>query len=104
MVFIQEQGVTEADEMDGLDDAGLHLLAIDGITPVGTARILFEGETAKIGRVCVLKSHRGTGLGAGLITRRWRRPKARHPRQTRRAGACDWILQMLGFHRLWAGL
>lgn len=67
MVFIQEQGVTEADEMDGLDDAGLHLLAIDGITPVGTARILFEGEMAKIGRVCVLKSHRGTGLGAGLI-------------------------------------
>jgi ElaA protein len=67
LVFIQEQGVTEADEMDGLDDASLHLLAIDGITPVGTARILFEGETAKIGRVCVLKSHRGTGLGAGLI-------------------------------------
>ena len=25
------------------------------------------GDTGKIGRVCVLKSHRGTGLGAALI-------------------------------------
>ena len=26
-----------------------------------------KGDTAKIGRVCVIKSHRGTGLGAALI-------------------------------------
>ncbi len=67
VVFIEEQGVSEADELDGLDDTCLHLLARDGATPVGTARVLFDGEVAKIGRVCVLKSHRGTGLGAGLI-------------------------------------
>lgn len=67
IVFIEEQGVSEADELDGLDDNCLHLLARDGAKPVGTARVLFDGEVAKIGRVCVLKSHRGTGLGAGLI-------------------------------------
>lgn len=67
IVFFEEQGVSEADELDGLDDTCLHLLARDGATPVGTARVLFDGEVAKIGRVCVLKSHRGTGLGAGLI-------------------------------------
>ncbi len=67
IVFIEEQGVSEADELDGLDDTCLHLLAREGATPVGTARVLFDGEVAKIGRVCVLKSHRGTGLGAGLI-------------------------------------
>ena len=67
VVFIEEQSVSEADELDGLDDTCLHLLARDGATPVGTARVLFDGEVAKIGRVCVLKSHRGTGLGAGLI-------------------------------------
>ena len=43
------------------------LLALQDGTPVGTARIVFQGETAKIGRVCVVKSARGTGLGAKLI-------------------------------------
>lgn len=67
IVFIDEQGVSEADEIDDLDDSCLHLLAIDGNIPVGTARIHIAKGLAKIGRVCVLKSHRGTGLGAALI-------------------------------------
>lgn len=66
-VFIEEQGVSEAEEVDGLDGTALHLLAVDGTMPVGTARILLKGETAKIGRVCVLPCARGTGLGAKLI-------------------------------------
>ena len=66
-VFIDEQGVSEADEVDGLDDAAIHLLALDGDHPVGTARLLVKGATGKIGRVCVLTSARGTGLGAALI-------------------------------------
>ena len=67
VVFIGEQGVPEADEIDGRDDAALHLLAtLDGV-PVGTARLLVAGDTGKIGRVCVLRAHRGTGLGAALI-------------------------------------
>lgn len=67
VVFIEEQGVSEADEVDGLDDSAIHLLAFDGETPVGTARLLPKGATGKIGRVCVLPSARGTGLGAALI-------------------------------------
>lgn len=67
VVFIEEQNVSEPDEVDGLDPSCLHLLAIDGETPVGTARILIENDLAKIGRVCVLPSRRGTGLGAALI-------------------------------------
>ncbi len=67
VVFIDEQGVSEADELDDLDDQCLHLLAQDGAKPVGTARIFIQGDTAKIGRVCVLSSHRGTGLGVILI-------------------------------------
>jgi predicted GNAT family N-acyltransferase len=67
VVFIEEQGVTEADEVDGLDDSAIHLLALDGDVPVGTARLLVKGATAKIGRVCVLPAARGTGLGAALI-------------------------------------
>ncbi len=66
-VFIEEQDVPEADEIDGLDDAALHLLAtLDG-RPVGCARVLVSGSTGKIGRVCVLPEVRGTGLGAALV-------------------------------------
>lgn len=67
VVFIEEQNVTEVDEIDGFDPVCLHLLAVDQGEPVGTARILIADDLAKIGRVCVLKSHRGTGLGAALI-------------------------------------
>jgi ElaA protein len=66
-VFIEEQGVSEADEVDGLDPVALHLLAMQDATPVGTARILLDGAVGKIGRVCVLEEARGTGLGAALI-------------------------------------
>ncbi|WP_226780371.1 GNAT family N-acetyltransferase [Oceaniglobus trochenteri] len=66
-VFIEEQGVSEADELDDLDGVALHLLARVDDLPVGSARLLPKGEVGKIGRVCVLPSHRGTGLGAALI-------------------------------------
>lgn len=67
VVFIDEQGVSEADELDDLDAVAVHLLAVlDGV-PVGSARLLTEGATGKIGRVCVLQSARGKGIGAGLI-------------------------------------
>ncbi len=66
-VFIDEQGVREIDEWDELDDQAVHLLAIVHGQPVGTARLLTQGETGKIGRICVVKDQRGTGLGAALV-------------------------------------
>ena len=66
-VFIEEQQIAEADEMDDLDDVAIHIMATDKGTPVGTARLLMDGEIGKIGRICVLQSHRGTGLGAALV-------------------------------------
>ena len=66
-VFIVEQGISEADEMDDLDDTSIHLLAtVDG-RPVGTARVLIDGDIGKIGRICVLADQRGTGLGARIV-------------------------------------
>lgn len=66
-VFIEEQGVSEADELDDKDDGAIHMLAtVDGI-PMGSARLLLSGDTGKIGRVCVVASARGTGLGAALM-------------------------------------
>lgn len=66
-VFIEEQGVPEAEEIDGRDGAALHLLArVDG-RPVGTARVMLAGDTAKVGRVCVLADWRGKGIGVALM-------------------------------------
>lgn len=66
-VFIDEQGVPEAEEIDDKDDQAIHLLARFDGQPIGSARLLREGETGKIGRVCVLAAQRGSGAGAALI-------------------------------------
>jgi predicted GNAT family N-acyltransferase len=65
-VFIEEQGVPEADEIDDLDDIAVHLLAHIGGQAVGSARLLTYGNAGKVGRVCVLKVARGQGVGAAL--------------------------------------
>ncbi len=67
VVFIEEQGVPEADEIDDKDDLAIHLLATMAGRPAGSARLLRDGVTGKIGRVCVIKPLRGVGLGAALI-------------------------------------
>ncbi|MEP2715453.1 GNAT family N-acetyltransferase [Pseudophaeobacter sp.] len=66
-VFVEEQGVPIAEEQDAQDASATHVLAMDSARPVGAARILFQDEVAKVGRVCVLKEARGTGLGADII-------------------------------------
>nr|WP_323040877.1 GNAT family N-acetyltransferase [Gemmobacter sp.] len=66
-VFMVEQGISEAEEFDDLDSAAVHLLALLDDRPMGTARLLRDGRTGKIGRVCVLPQARGTGMGAALI-------------------------------------
>ncbi|MDA7427819.1 GNAT family N-acetyltransferase [Primorskyibacter aestuariivivens] len=66
-VFVEEQGVPAEIERDAYDEVATHLLATREGTPLGTARILPNGEIGKIGRVCVLREARGQGLGAALI-------------------------------------
>ncbi|MDM7459413.1 MAG: GNAT family N-acetyltransferase [Paracoccus sp. (in: a-proteobacteria)] len=66
-VFIEEQNVSEADEMDDLDGQAIHLLAHENGQPLGTARLILKGDTGKIGRVAVLAEARGRGIGAALM-------------------------------------
>lgn len=66
-VFIEEQNVPEEEEWDALDAVAIHLLMTHEGRPVGTARLIIDGETGKIGRVCVLSDMRGTGAGAALM-------------------------------------
>lgn len=65
-VFVDEQRVPENIEMDDRDPLCIHLLAFDGEEPVGTGRIDL-GQSGKIGRVAVLSSRRGQGVGTELM-------------------------------------
>ncbi|RRH78575.1 GNAT family N-acetyltransferase [Falsigemmobacter faecalis] len=66
-VFIDEQQVPEEEEWDALDAVAIHLLMTDAGRPLGTARLIIDGDAGKIGRVCVLGERRGTGAGALLM-------------------------------------
>ena len=66
-VFVDEQGVSEADEIDGLDDQCTHVLATSDGVPIGAARFRIVGDGVKIQRVCVSKAGRGKGVGAAII-------------------------------------
>ncbi|HWP24616.1 MAG TPA: GNAT family N-acetyltransferase [Candidatus Binatia bacterium] len=68
-VFVLEQGVPERIEIDGDDARAIHLLAFASGKPVGAARIVIQGATAKFGRMAVLKSYRGRGIGSALLIR-----------------------------------
>ncbi len=68
-VFVIEQSVPLEIEIDEFDPVARHVLVyvdhIDGHRiPVGTGRITADG---KIGRMAVLKSFRGQGLGAVIL-------------------------------------
>ena len=65
IVFIEEQGVSREEEWDGLDESARHFVAIDEAgQALGTARLL---PTGQIGRMAVLRQHRGRGLGRRLL-------------------------------------
>ena len=75
-VFIEEQGVSEAEEIDAYDGdpervtGAVHVVAYFDGRPVATGRLLLDappGENAHIGRVAVLQEHRGRGLGRMLM-------------------------------------
>lgn len=63
-VFIKEQGVPKELELDDDDPLAWHALLFDGVSPVGTARLLPSG---KIGRLAVLQPYRGQGYGTMLM-------------------------------------
>jgi predicted GNAT family N-acyltransferase len=66
-VFVSEQGVPVEEELDDLDATASHVLAwLDG-QPVGTGRIVFEAEQARVGRMAVRAPYRGRGIGSALL-------------------------------------
>lgn len=65
-VFVREQQVPIELEWDEFDARSLHALAFgDDDVPVGTGRLLPDG---RIGRMAVLPSWRGRGVGTAILS------------------------------------
>ena len=68
-VFIQEQGIPAALEHDAADATAVHAVAFNRLgRALGTGRLLVsEPGVSKIGRMAVLASVRGAGIGRPLL-------------------------------------
>lgn len=67
-VFIEEQGVPEALELDGEDDVCIHVLALDDDgRAIGTARLKRTDAGAKVQRVAVAADRRRHGVGRHIM-------------------------------------
>jgi predicted GNAT family N-acyltransferase len=75
IVFIEEQQVPPEDERDEEDVGAFHLLAYEGKHAVGTGRLVIlpeppdgeSGHWGRVGRMAVLASSRGHGIGELLL-------------------------------------
>jgi len=72
VVFVQEQQVPLYIEWDDMDATAQHLLVhldddINQEKPIGCARLLQINGVGKIGRMAVLKEHRGLGVGMAIL-------------------------------------
>lgn len=63
-VFIEEQNISEVEEWDDQDAVSLHFVIFEQNQPIATARLL---QNDSIGRVAVLKTYRGAGIGKLLM-------------------------------------
>lgn len=95
-VFVQEQSVPETLEWDEADSEATHFLLLADHQPVGTARLLPDGQ---IGRVAILPDWRGQQLGATLmravITEAER--QGMHPQRLAAQTRSVYFYQRLGF-------
>jgi predicted GNAT family N-acyltransferase len=71
-VFINEQQVSLAEELDGRDELAIHFLAQTNTgETIGCARLLVEIHNQRqvfhIGRVAILKAYRQQGIGHSLM-------------------------------------
>jgi predicted GNAT family N-acyltransferase len=61
--------------MDEHDASATHMVCLLGGKIVGTGRLVSMPDGMKLGRVAVLREHRGKGLGTGIVN--WLVAKAR---------------------------
>lgn len=78
-VFVREQNVPREIESDGRDGDCVHVLAEGGGEAIGAGRLMADG---RIGRMAVLASWRGQGVGGAMLTALMQEAKRRGMRET----------------------
>lgn len=66
-VFIDEQGVSEEEEIDAFEQTSIHFVLYDDDKPIATGRFRTIDDVGKIERICVLPAYRGRGLGKRIM-------------------------------------
>lgn len=68
IVFVGEQGVSYAEEMDEHEHAAVHILGELNGEPIAAARVRYLDGVAKLERMAVRKEFRGRGCGTDLLS------------------------------------
>jgi predicted GNAT family N-acyltransferase len=66
-VFCEEQGVSFEADQDGRDAEATHIVAVDDGVVIGTCRLLFRGQVARLGRLAVQQERRGENVAAEIL-------------------------------------
>jgi len=66
-VFCEEQGVSFEADQDGRDGEATHIVAVDDGVVIGTCRLLFRGQVARLGRLAVERERRGENVAAEIL-------------------------------------
>lgn len=66
-IFCGEQGVSFEADQDGRDVEATHIVAVDDGAVIGTCRLLFRGEVARLGRLAVERGRRGDGVAGAIL-------------------------------------
>jgi Predicted acyltransferase len=68
IVFTDEQKVPTNIQIDEEDQTCLHYVCYDNNKAIGALRLIIHNNYVKLGRFCVLKSHRLLGVGHFMLT------------------------------------
>lgn len=78
-VFIEEQQVSEKEEIDSFEKEATHFLAFYQNKPVATGRFRVQENCVKFERVATLKAFRGKGIATQLMEEMQRVSQEKHP-------------------------
>ncbi|WP_461200801.1 GNAT family N-acetyltransferase [Anoxybacillus sp. TBDG-1] len=66
-VFINEQGVSEEEEIDVFEQQSVHFVIYDNDKPIAAGRFRTIDGIGKVERICVLPAYRGRGIGKRIM-------------------------------------
>lgn len=68
-IFGKEQGIPQEMDLDGKDEASIHVLLFqtNSSEPIASGRLTIEGSMGFLSRIAVVQSFRGTGIGKRVV-------------------------------------